>query len=57
MLRSLKQLYANKPWATRGTIGHIKDFHFEDGNWAIPYVVADTTSSLLIEEAVQNNPG
>jgi hypothetical protein len=46
MLRSLKQLYGNKLGATDGEIGHIKDFYFDDQNWAIRYLVADTGTWL-----------
>lgn len=42
MLRSIKQLYGDKLGATDGEIGHVKDFYFDDQNWAIRYVVADT---------------
>ena len=46
MLRSTKQLYGNKLGASDGEIGHVKDFYFDDQNWAIRYVVADTGSWL-----------
>lgn len=46
MLRSLKQLYGNKLGASDGEIGHVKDFYFDDQNWAIRYLVADTGSWL-----------
>ena len=46
MLRSLKQLYGHKLGATDGEIGHIKDFYFDDQNWAIRYLVADTGTWL-----------
>lgn len=46
MLRSLKQLYGDKLGATDGDIGHIKDFYFDDQNWAIRYLVADTGTWL-----------
>ena len=42
MLRSIKQLYGNKLGASDGDIGHVKDFYFDDQNWAIRYLVADT---------------
>lgn len=42
MLRSIKQLYGNQLGATDGEIGHVKDFYFDDQNWAIRYLVADT---------------
>ena len=46
MLRSIKQLYGNKLGASDGEIGHVKDFYFDDQNWAIRYLVADTGSWL-----------
>lgn len=46
MLRSIKQLYGNKLGASDGDIGHAKDFYFDDQNWAIRYMVADTGSWL-----------
>ena len=46
MLRSIKQLYGDKLGASDGDIGHLKDFYFDDQNWAIRYVVADTGSWL-----------
>jgi len=46
MLRSIKQLYGNKLVALDGEIGRVKDFYFDDQNWAIRYLVADTGSWL-----------
>src|SRR6185436_7844826 len=46
MLRSIKQLYGNKLGASDGDIGHVKDFYFDDQNWAIRYLIADTGSWL-----------
>jgi hypothetical protein len=46
MLRSIKPLYGNKLAASDGEIGHVKDFYFDDQNWAVRYVVADTGSWL-----------
>ena len=46
MLRSIKQLYGDKLGASDGEIGHVKDFYFDDQNWAIRYMVADTGSWL-----------
>jgi hypothetical protein len=42
MLRSLKQLYGDRLGASDGEIGRIKDFYFDDQNWVVRYVVADT---------------
>ena len=46
MLRSIGQLYGKKLGASDGDIGHVKDFYFNDRQWAIRYVVADTGSWL-----------
>jgi hypothetical protein len=46
MLRSIKQLYGDKLGASDGDIGHVKDFYFDDRNWAVRYLVADTGSWL-----------
>jgi uncharacterized protein YrrD len=46
MLQSIKQLYDNKLAAIDGDIGHVKDFYFDDENWVIRYLVADTGSWL-----------
>jgi len=46
MLRSVKQLYGDKLGALDGEIGRVKDFYFDDENWAVRYVVADTGSWL-----------
>jgi len=45
-LRSIKQLYKDKLGALDGDIGHVKDFYFDDRNWGVRYVVADTGSWL-----------
>jgi len=42
MLRSIKQLYGHKLGAKDGEIGQVKDFYFDDLNWAIRYLVVDT---------------
>ena len=46
MVRSLRQLYGKKLRASDGDIGHVRDFYFNDQQWAIRYVVADTGSWL-----------
>jgi len=46
MLQSIKQLYGKKIGALDGEIGHVKDLYFDDQNWAIRYLVADTGSWL-----------
>jgi hypothetical protein len=42
MLRSIKQLYGHSLGASDGEIGQVKDFYFDDQNWAIRYLVVDT---------------
>jgi sporulation protein YlmC with PRC-barrel domain len=46
MLQNIKQLYGDKLAALDGDIGHVKDFYFDDENWVIRYLVADTGSWL-----------
>jgi hypothetical protein len=46
MLQSIKQLYGVKLSASDGEFGHVKDFYFDDQNWAVRYLVADTGSWL-----------
>jgi PRC-barrel domain len=46
MLQSIKELYGKKLGASDGDIGHVKDFYFDDQNWAIRYLIADTGSWL-----------
>ena len=46
MLQSIKQLYGNKLGASDGDLGHVKDFYFDDQNWVVRYVVADTGNWL-----------
>jgi hypothetical protein len=46
MLRSVKQLYGDKLGASDGELGHVKDFYFDDQNWVVRYLVADTGSWL-----------
>ena len=63
MLRSLKQLYGEKLSATDGEIGAIKDFYFDDQNWAIHYLAADTgdwlagRKVLISPHALATSPG
>jgi len=46
MLRSVNQLYGDKLGASDGEIGHVKDLYFDDQNWVVRYLVADTGSWL-----------
>ena len=40
------QLYRKKLRESDGDIGHVKDFYFNDQQWVIRYVIADTGSWL-----------
>jgi sporulation protein YlmC with PRC-barrel domain len=46
MMRSIRQLYGKKLGASDGDLGHVKDFYFNDQEWIVRYVVADTGSWL-----------
>ena len=46
MLLSVKQLCGDKLGASDGQIGHVEDFYFDNQNWAVRYVVADTGTWL-----------
>ena len=46
MLQSLKHLFGNRLGALDGEIGRVKDFYFDDHNWTVRYVVADTGNWL-----------
>ena len=46
MLRSLKELYGDKLGASDGEIGRVCDVYFDDQNWTIRYLVADTGTWL-----------
>jgi uncharacterized protein YrrD len=44
MFQSIKHLYRETLCALDGKIGHVKDFYFDDVNWAVRYLVADVHS-------------
>jgi hypothetical protein len=46
MLQNIKQLYGNTLGASDGDIGHVNDFYFDDQNWVVRYVVAETGAWL-----------
>lgn len=46
MLRSMSDLEGYAIRATDGTIGHVKDFYFDDERWVVRYLVVDTGSWL-----------
>ncbi len=56
MLLSLKQLYRKKLRASDGDIGHVDDFYFNDQQWAVRYVVANTGSWLSGRLALISSP-
>lgn len=46
MLKNLDELQGHQLAAADGDIGHVKDFYFDDKQWVIRYLVADTGSWL-----------
>jgi len=42
MLRNIKELENSEISATDGSVGHVKDFYFDDQAWAIRYLVVET---------------
>ena len=46
MLRSMKELEGYAIRATDGTIGHVRDFYFDDESWVIRYFIVDTGAWL-----------
>lgn len=46
MLQNIKKLYGIELHASDGQIGHVRDFYFNDQDWAVRYVVADTGTWL-----------
>ena len=42
MLHSIQQRFGEKLRASDGEIGHVRDFYFDDKNWTVRYLVADT---------------
>jgi len=46
MLHSIKQLRGIRLGASDGVIGQLKDFYFDDRNWVVRYLVADTGNWL-----------
>jgi uncharacterized protein YrrD len=55
MLRSLKDLIGYTIQSTDGEIGKVADFYFDDLNWVIRYMIADT-GSWLEEKLVLISP-
>jgi len=52
MLRSMNDLENYAICATDGTIGHVKDFYFDDTAWVIRYLVVDTGTWLSSREVL-----
>ena len=52
MLQSIKQLYGEKLGASDGEIGRVKDFYFDDQNWTVRYLVADTGTWLASRQVL-----
>jgi hypothetical protein len=46
MLRSIKQFLGDRLGASDGEIGHVKDFYFDDQNWVVRYLVANSGTWL-----------
>jgi hypothetical protein len=44
MLRSIGRLYGKTLGSSDGAIGQVKDFYFNDQQWTVRYVIADTGS-------------
>lgn len=47
MLRSIRQLYGKTLGTSDGDVGHVKDFYFDDQQWVVRYVIAETGTWLL----------
>ncbi len=52
MLRSTKDLEGYAIQATDGTIGHVKDFYFDNEMWVIRYLIVDTGTWLESREVL-----
>ena len=46
MLRTMKDLEGYAIRATDGTIGHVRDFYFDDDTWVVRYLVVETGAWL-----------
>lgn len=56
MLQSIKQLLGYKLRASDGDLGHVKDIYFDDQNWAVRYLVADTGNWLPGRQVLLSPP-
>jgi hypothetical protein len=52
MSQSIKKLYGEKLGALDGEIGTVKDFYFDDQNWTVRYVVAETGTWLTSRQVL-----
>ena len=52
MLQSLKKLYGDRLDASDGEIGQVEDFYFDDRDWAVRYIVADTGTWLTGQQVL-----
>jgi len=52
MLRSITQLYGDKLKASDGKIGLLKDFYFDEQNWTVRYLVAETGTWLTSRQVL-----
>lgn len=48
MLQQVRALRGYKLGALDGEIGHIREFDFEDENWTVGYLLADTGNWLTL---------
>ena len=48
MLIHSKKLYDDRLAALDGEIGRVKDLYFDDKNWVVRYVVADTDRKSVV---------
>ena len=51
-LQNTKALIGKELHATDGTIGHVKDFYFDDQTWMVRYLVVDTGTWLTGRQVV-----
>ena len=56
MLRSIKDLEGFAAEATDGSIGHVKDFYFDDQAWTIRFLVVKTGRLALESRKVLISP-
>ena len=48
-LRSMNDLKGSQIQATHGTVGHVKDFYFDDEWWTVRYLVGPYTDPYWTE--------